>query len=150
MLSTDLKALNKEMGRVASATKRTIARTVKSMALNAKDRLLVAIGKFDRPTPYMLCKGAYMVGNPEKKDGGYQSSFIIMPDQAAVLEDDLQSPYKSSRFARLSNGLTSLRSNRVPYSVPYSFSRSVREPLVLNPLALTPKLRLSGDGSGEN
>jgi hypothetical protein len=49
-MSTDLKALNKEMGRVASATDRAVARTVKSMALNAKDRLLQAIKKFNKPT----------------------------------------------------------------------------------------------------
>jgi hypothetical protein len=89
MLQYDPKALQKEMNRVGSAVQRATSRTVQAMSLNAKDRTLNQVRKFDKPTPYMLRPGAYQAGKPVVGPQGITSTYEIAPDQSAVLNREI-------------------------------------------------------------
>jgi hypothetical protein len=90
MLTIDTRSYDQNVGPMHAAVQQAGLRTVKSMALAAKDGLLAALAKtIDKPTPFTLSSSGYQPSNGTMDGGEPSATFEIKPLQAAYLSSYL-------------------------------------------------------------
>jgi hypothetical protein len=88
MLTVDTRSYDQNVSRMHSALQQAGLRTVKSMALAAKDGLLQALAKaIDKPTPFTLSSAGYQASNGTLAGGDPSADFTIKQIQTNYLWD---------------------------------------------------------------